>query len=157
MLKIVSGGQTGVDQGALAAALEAGAPCGGWCPQGRLSEEGPIPPVYPVVELAGAGYRERTLQNVLDSDGTAIIHDGELEGGTRLTWVLCEQHERRSVVIDASALSRARAVDTLVEFVNGNGVRVLNVAGPRASKWPEAFGYVQALLAGLLERLMLPT
>ncbi len=155
MLKIVSGGQTGVDQGALAAALGAGAPCGGWCPQGRLSEEGPIPPVYPVVELAGAGYRERTLQNVLDSDGTAIVHDGELEGGTRLTWVLCERRGRASVLIDASALSRDQAIDALVAFVTGNRLDVLNVAGPRASKWPEAFEYAQTLVAGMLEQLTL--
>ena len=156
MLKIISGGQTGVDRGALAAALEAGAPCGGWCPQGRRSEQGPIPPVYPVVELAGAGYRERTLQNVLDSDGTAIIHDGALEGGTRLTWVLCEQHGRASALVDTSALSRDQAIDALVAFVTGNGLGVLNVAGPRASKWPEAFGCARALVAGLLERLALP-
>jgi len=155
VLKIVSGGQTGVDQGALAAALEAGAPCGGWCPEGRMSEEGPIPPVYPMVELAGAGYRKRTLQNVLDSDGTAIIHDGELEGGTRLTWVLCEHHGRASVLIDASALSRDQAIDALVAFVTGNRLDVLNVAGPRASKWPAAFEYAQTLVAGMLEQLML--
>ena len=61
MLKIVSGGQTGVDQGALAAALATGTACGGWCPEGRRSEEGPIPAIYPVAELSGAGYRERTL------------------------------------------------------------------------------------------------
>ena len=157
MLKIVSGGQTGVDQGALAAALATGTACGGWCPEGRRSEEGPIPAMYPVVELSGAGYRERTLQNVLDSDGTAIIYDGELEGGTRLTWVLCEQHGRASALIDTSALSRDQAIDALVEFVTGNGLDVLNVAGPRASKWPVAFEYAQALVAGMLERLGLST
>ena len=157
MLKIVSGGQTGVDQGALAAALATGTACGGWCPEGRRSEEGPIPSTYPVVELPDAGYRERTLRNVLDSDGTAIIYDGELEGGTRLTWVLCEQHGRASALIDTSALSRDQAIDTLVEFVTGNGLDVLNVAGPRASKWPVAFEYAQALVAGMLERLMLST
>ncbi len=36
--KIVSGGQTGVDRAALDVALEAGLPCGGWCPRGRLAE-----------------------------------------------------------------------------------------------------------------------
>ena len=149
-VKIVSGGQTGVDQGALAAALAAGADCGGWCPEGRLSEEGPIPAMYPVVELPGAGYRERTLQNVLDSDGTAIVHDGELEGGTRLTWVLCERHGRPGVLIDASALSHDQAVAVLVEFVTGNDLGVLNVAGPRASKWPGAFGYARELLISAL-------
>ncbi len=157
MVKIVSGGQTGVDQGALAAALAVGADCGGWCPEGRLSEEGPIPVVYPVVELPGAGYRERTLRNVLDSDGTAIIHDGELEGGTRLTWVFCERHDRPSMLIDASALSVDRAVDALVEFVSGNGLGVLNVAGPRASKWPEACRYAMDVVAAALKRLSEPS
>ena len=157
MVKIVSGGQTGVDQGALAAALAAGADCGGWCPDGRWSEEGPIPAVYPVVELPGAGYRERTLQNVLDSDGTAIIHDGELEGGTRLTWVFCERHERPGVLINASALSQDQAVAVLVEFVTGSDLNVLNVAGPRASKWPGAFRNAQAVVAEMLERLTLRT
>ena len=157
MLKIVSGGQTGVDQGALAAALASDAHCGGWCPEGRLSEQGPIPAMYPVVELPGAGYRERTLQNVLDSDGTAIIHDGELEGGTRLTWVFCERHDRPSVLIDSSALSVDRAVDALVEFVSGNGLGVLNVAGPRASKWPEACRYAMDVVAAALKRLSEPS
>ena len=157
MVKIVSGGQTGVDQGALAGALATGTACGGWCPEGRRSEDGPVPAMYPVAELPGAGYRERTLRNVLDSDGTAIIHDGELEGGTRLTWEFCEQYVRPSVLIDASALSRVQAAGALVEFVSGNGLAVLNVAGPRASKWPGAFEYAQAVITGMLKQLTLPT
>ena len=150
-IKVVSGGQTGVDQGALAGALATGTACGGWCPEGRRSEEGPIPATYPVAELPGAGYLERTLQNVLDSDGTAIIHYGELEGGTRLTWVFCEQHDRPSVLIDASALSHEQAVSALVEFVVGNDLRVLNMAGPRASKWPGAFIYTKGLMVAALD------
>ena len=93
------------------------------------------------------------MRNVLDSDGTAIIHDGELEGGTRLTWVFCEQHGRPSVLIDVSALTRDQAVDALIEFVTANGLAVLNVAGPRASKWPGAFASTEGLLIAALERL----
>ena len=156
-MKIVSGGQTGVDQGALAGALAVGSECGGWCPEGRRSEEGPIPPEYPVAELPGAGYRERTLRNVLDSDGTAIIFDGDLEGGTRLTWVFCERHGRPSVLLDASALSPGQAADALVDFATANGLDVLNVAGPRASKWPGAFDYAMKLVAAALGRLKEPS
>lgn len=122
-----------------------------------MSEDGPIPSTYPVLELQGAGYRERTLQNVLNSDGTAIIHDGDLEGGTRLTWVFCQQHGRPGVLIDASALSHDQAVAALVEFVTGNNVKVLNVAGPRASKWPSACRYTMDVVAAALKRLSEPS
>lgn len=48
MLEIISGGQTGVDRGALDAALEAGNLCGGSCPEGRRAEDGVIPQRYPL-------------------------------------------------------------------------------------------------------------
>jgi hypothetical protein len=51
LVKIVSGGQTGVDRGALDAALVAGFPCGGWCPAGRLAEDGEIPSATPLTPL----------------------------------------------------------------------------------------------------------
>lgn len=86
LIKIVSGGQTGVDRGALDAALAAGFPCGGWCPGDRAAEDGPIPERYPMSSLpvlchtdvgtarpVGGQYRQRTLKNVQDSEGTAIL------------------------------------------------------------------------------------
>ena len=59
-ITIISGGQTGVDRGALDAALSLGTPCGGWCPEGRLAEDGVIPDIYPLQVLEGSGYRKRT-------------------------------------------------------------------------------------------------
>lgn len=59
-MKIVSGAQTGVDRAALDAAIELGVESGGWCPEGRLAEDGVIPDMYPVRELPGSGYRQRT-------------------------------------------------------------------------------------------------
>ena len=152
-LKIVSGGQTGVDQGALAAALDCGVPCGGWCPAGRQSEDGVIPATYPVRELPGAGYTERTLRNVRDSDGTAIIFSGELEGGTKLTRTFCSDESKPCVLIDASTMSEPDAVEALLNFISSHRVAILNVAGPRASKWPEAHARAQALFTALLKKL----
>ena len=149
-LVIVSGGQTGVDQGALDAALDRGVSCGGWCPKGRRSETGRIPARYPVHELAGSGYCERTRQNVVDSDGTAIIFDAVLEGGTRLTAEHCEKEGKPHVLIDAATLSQAESVDVLGKFIRDNDIEVLNVAGPRASKWRGAHAYTHCFLTEFL-------
>ena len=72
-LKIISGGQTGVDRAALDMALKHGIECAGWCPAGRLDEFGRIPDHYPVQELPGGGFTERTLQNVKDYDSSIRV------------------------------------------------------------------------------------
>jgi hypothetical protein len=86
LLRIVSGGQTGVDRAALDVALKHEMSCGGWCPDGRLAEDGIIPDKYPVKALAKSGYLQRTEQNVIDSDGTLIIYFDNLSGGTEQTF-----------------------------------------------------------------------
>lgn len=141
LAKIVSGGQTGVDRGALDAALEAKFACGGWCPAGRVAEDGPIAARYPLAELPGGDYEERTLKNVLDSDGTAILYHGELEGGTRLTAEYCQAHRKPCELLNAKRLSPDEAAREILAFVAGHGIKALNVAGPRASKWQGARDY----------------
>jgi len=71
--QVVSGGQTGVDRAALDVASELGLPCGGWCPQGRKAEDGPLVSRYPLKETPSADYFQRTEWNVRDSDGTLVL------------------------------------------------------------------------------------
>lgn len=148
-LEIMSGAQTGVDRGALDAAQEAGAPCGGWVPQGRKAEDGTIPDCYPMQELEG-GYRQRTRQNVVDSDGTALIYFGELTGGTELTLRFCMGKHKPYLLIDAWELPLDRAAQRLRQFVNRHAIRRLNVAGPREGGTPGARAYSHAVIAALL-------
>jgi len=150
-MKIVSGGQTGVDRGALDAALASGTPCGGWCPAGRKAEDGVIPARYPLREMDSADYAARTRQNILDSDATLIIHFGAIEGGTRLTRDLCRRLGKPCLVLDASRLTQEQALAAMRAFLRQHEVAVLNVAGPRASKVPQAQAVVRQWLMALLQ------
>ena len=152
LTRIVSGRQTGVDRGALDAALAAEFPCGGWCPADSAAEDGPIPARYPLTPLARGGYRERTRKNVLDSDGTAILFHGVLGGGTLLTLNLCKREGKPHVVIDASKISESAAADAIARFVDEHDIKVLNVAGPRATGWGQGYGFAVGTVGELIER-----
>ena len=145
-LKIISGGQTGVDRAALDVALEHGTECGGWCPAGRLDEFGKIPDHYPIQELQDGGFTERTLQNVKDSDGTVVIYPGELRGGTEQTVRFCIHLKRPHQLIDASKLSADGAAKLIADFVRENKIGILNIAGPRQSEWPAGYEYATRTL-----------
>ena len=148
--KIVSGGQTGVDRGALDAALGAGFPCGGWCPPGRQAEDGAIPDRSPLKCIGQGGYPQRTRRNVIDSDATLIIHHHRLSGGTRLTLEFCVQQHKPFELIDAAEVSAQRGAGLLGDFIEKNAIRVLNVAGPRESGWPGAAAYSSELIRRFL-------
>jgi predicted Rossmann fold nucleotide-binding protein DprA/Smf involved in DNA uptake len=133
LLKIVSGGQTGVDRAALDTALRLGIPCGGWCPRGRRAEDGPIPARYPLAETPTARYPQRTEWNVRDSDGTLVLHAGRPRGGTALTLRLLARQRKPTLQLDLDADPHP---DALTEWTARRGIRVLNVAGPRESESP---------------------
>jgi hypothetical protein len=140
-VKIISGGQTGVDRAALDVAPKHGIESGGWCPTGRLDEFGRIPDRYAVRELESGGFTERTLQNIKDSDGTVIIYPGKLSGGTEQTVHFCAEQRRPHELIDSSNVSTEKAAQLIADFVRENRIDDLNVAGPRASEWPEGYDY----------------
>ena len=152
MIRIVSGGQTGVDRGALDAALAARFPCGGWCPADRAAEDGPIPARYPLQELAGAGYLQRTRKNVEDSDGTLIITFGAPSGGTLRTIEFCQRLHKPHLVIDASKTSKSEAAVEIARFIDEHGIKVLNVAGRRLSGWRQGYGFAMGTVGELISR-----
>lgn len=145
--RIVSGGQTGVDRAALDVALRLGIPCGGWCPRGRRAEDGRIPERYPLHETPSADYAQRTEWNVRDSDATLILYRGRLTGGSALTSRLAAKYRRPCLEIDLASPLEAGAIRA---WLRGNGVRVVNVAGPRATPDADLAAPAGRLLAEVL-------
>ena len=158
-VKIVSGGQTGVDRGALEAAVALGLEFGGWAPHGWIAEDGTIPAQYraKMRERPSAGsiaqdYRERTKANVRDSHATLILVDSlPLSGGTRLTEKTAVSMMRSHKVIALSAANaQDEALKWLRQFLGMSSALTLNVAGPRESKAPG----IQARAKAFLEELL---
>jgi Circularly permutated YpsA SLOG family len=146
MLKVVSGGQTGVDRAALDAARALGLPCGGWCPRDRRAEDGLIAAIYPLVETPSTDYAQRTRWNVRDSDGTLVLTRGRVEGGTAFTVAVARRRRRPLLVVDLATEPDPMEAD---RWVCEAGIGVLNVAGPRESQRPGIGAEARAFLERL--------
>lgn len=128
--KVIAGGQTGVDRAALDAATESNIAIGGFCPQGRRSEDGTIPEKYPLIETVSKDYGVRTEMNVRQADGTLIITAGALTGGTKLTLEYAEQHRKPYFIV---RLDGRPDIESAALWIMSNELETLNVAGPRES------------------------
>jgi len=144
--KIVSGGQTGVDRGALEAAVELGFPYGGLVPKGRRAEDGVVPETFDqMTEAPFESYIYRTEQNVMNSDCTLILSreidnlrppERQLSGGTYKTYLFAIQHRKPCLVLVRGELAKVGEWLAKVAKDLGKESLVLNVAGPRESKTP---------------------
>lgn len=139
--KIVSGGQTGVDQAALAMAVEAGLTIGGWCPKGGLDANGVcVLHTYPTLKQASTpDPNERTMLNIDDSDGTLIVVPryplpDSIVDGTRLTINYAVQQKKPHLIISLS--NKAEAIGAILDWVDQCNIHILNIGGPRESNWP---------------------
>jgi len=149
--KIVSGGQTGADRAALDFALDFGIEHGGWCPKGRLAEDGVIPHKYKMQEMPSSEYRHRTKQNVIDSDGTLIVNLGDLDGGTLATLKFVQERNKPHLVIKLDRGILKEDTDAVCSWLQKTSIATLNVAGPRGSKWPEIYDLTYELLVSCLD------
>ena len=157
-MKIITGGQSGVDRAALDVAIERGISYGGWCPRGGWAEDLRTPPgllaKYPLLrETPSKDPAGRTRWNVRDSDRTLILHDARglaASRGTALTLRLAEQYGKPHLVVD---VDRADAAERIAEWLaSAKGAVVLNIAGPRESSAPGIYEKTRATLGRVLGR-----
>ena len=148
--RIISGGQTGADRGALDAAIELGIEHGGHCPAGRRAEDGRIPEHFRLIETESADYAVRTERNVLEADGTLLVTRGTPTGGSALTAALARKHDRALLHLDLARESDP--VEAVREWLAARAIECLNVAGPRESGCPGIAQDVRGLIVAALGR-----
>jgi hypothetical protein len=141
LAKIISGGQTGVDEGALSAAAKLDLATGGWMPRGFRTEEGVNPALarrYGLREHESSEWLPRTEKNVELADATLIL--GKLDSpGCRATLRYCREYRRPVYTIYwTPELDHCRlfAAPPFVLWLRLAGIRTLNVAGNRESSQP---------------------
>jgi len=149
-LKIVSGGQTGVDRAALDAAIACGFLYGGIIPKGRLSEDGKVPLTYKLTECDHPEYPYRTEQNVIHSDATLIFTYLPMNGGTQFTYECCTKHKKPYLISD---LKNPHIEKDILEWIQKIKPQVLNLAGPRESKQPGIYKTSKILLEKIFKKL----
>lgn len=132
ILKIISGGQSGVDRAALDFAMKNGIPCGGWCPKDRKAEDGLISEKYPLKEAPDSLYETRTKLNVQDRDGTLILFFQRMDEGTLLTFDQAQHIEKPVLTIDLFE-GGEEDLQKVRSWMNFNYLEIINIAGPRES------------------------
>ena len=128
--KVISGGQTGIDELALYLAHQFGIPTGGWMPPGFLTEEGPKPAFesrYGMTALESGLWAKRTRYNVRHSDATVIF--GNIKSGGTVSTINFANKFKKPLCINPSG-------PELIAFVSLNQIGILNVAGNKASGLP---------------------
>lgn len=144
LVRLASGGQTGADRAALDVARKFDFPSGGWCPQGRLAEDGPLPATYRLVESPSARYLQRTEWNARDSDGTVLLTLQEkLTGGSKRTAEFARKHGKPCLHLHPAC---SDPPGQLLAFLREHRIRHLNVAGSRASREPGLYEWACAVL-----------
>ena len=130
LLKIISGGQTGADQGGLEAGKHLGLETGGWMPRHFMTEDGPRPDFaerYGMREHTSPQYPPRTRLNVRDSQAT-VWFGNTGSPGYRCTKAAADKWNQPFLVVCSPK--------DLRDFVEAHRIRILNVAGNRESKNP---------------------
>ena len=160
-MKLLSGGQSGVDRAVLDVALARGLAYGGWCPKGGWAEDYPTPPgiltEYPRLQQTPlADPAQRTEWNVRDADACLILVDAggvAVSAGTMLAGDLAQRYRKPLLVVDLrepAILDRAALWLRAQRAAFGAGF-TLAVGGPRESEAPGTYqrarSFIEALMA----------
>jgi hypothetical protein len=159
--KVISGGQTGADAGGLIAAFKMGIQTGGTAPNDWMTSIGSNPLLQLLGLTASGTLKTRTVQNVLDSDGTLIFTVNAQSPGSVQTANVCTQNKKPFFEVDLNSFlddylqpnnnlstDVYSVADDIASFIVDNNINVLNVAGNR-----EHMAYAKLFITRQTEKL----
>jgi hypothetical protein len=158
-MKIMSGGESGVDRAVLDVAVERDIAYAGWCPKGGWAEDLPNPPgllaTYPQLkETPLADPAQRTEWNVRDADACMIVVDAEgvdVSAGTALAQDLAHRARKPLFVVNLARpdmLKHPALWLRVQEARHGEGLK-LAIGGPRESEAPGIYARAAAFIRTL--------
>src|ERR1700731_4124549 len=160
-MKLLSGGQSGVDRAVLDVAIARGIDYGGGCPKNGWAEDLSAPPgllaKYPQLkETPLADPAQRTEWNVRDADACMIVIAAgglAVSEGPALPEELGQRHRKPLLVVD---LGDPEPVEHAALWLRVQQRRVgadllLAIGGPRESEAPGIYGSAMAFIHALLD------
>ncbi len=160
-MKLISGGQTGVDRAVLDVAIERGFSYGGWCPKGGWAEDFPAPPGlltrYPnLKETPLADPAQRTEWNVRDADACMVVVDAggfDVSAGTVLAQELAHKDRKPLLVANLGQpdILKHAALWLRVQRGRHGADLQLAIGGPRESEAPGIYAAAGTFLRALLD------
>ncbi len=132
LIKVCSGGQSGVDICALIVAKHLGYTTGGWMPQGWRTLDGPRPEyqsLYNMQEHMSPDYADRTASNVIEGDGTLRLAVDYSSRGELCTAKAIKKFKRPSFDVHISGKTILESVEQVRQWIIVNEIKTLNVAG----------------------------
>lgn len=159
-MKLISGGQSGVDRAVLDVAVEQGIDYGGWCPKGGWAEDFPAPPGvlarYPKLQQTPlADPAQRTEWNVRDADACMLVADAggiAVSAGTALAQDLAHRYRKPLLLVELGEQAQQRATLWLrVQRARHGGALTLAIGGPRESEAPGIYARAAEFLRALLD------
>lgn len=140
-----------MDRAALDWAISLGVAHGGWCPLGRIAQDGPLPDRYLLKETQSPGYSQRTRLNIEEADATLLVHCGPLIGGTELTQRLANKLIKPLILFDVDQPWPGQ-IEKTQAWLHSKLIRVLNVAGPSEERHPGIYAVTRHVLDQLFNK-----
>lgn len=154
--KVISGGQTGADRGALVAAKAAGLQTGGWMPLGFTAKDGSHPEFaaqYGIKEHHSPNYPPRTRNNIKESDGTIRFASNWNHPGEKVTLRYLKELHKPHIDVDINS-PNAWTPDDIVTWLKLKKIKILNVAGNSEITSPGIQTFVASFMMQVFDKLL---